>query len=158
MAENYLNAQSAAKELGVSTATLYAYVSRGLVRSETAATKTRIRRYRAEDIAQLKARKLARNDPAKVAAQTLQWGAPILDSAISLIADLLPRLRRDRPGTDARCRGGRIAHLAGAVFAGRSAAVCQQRRGASAKAPGQNHVVWAKSARAIPDSFADGGG
>ncbi len=87
MAENYLTAQSAAKELGVSTATLYAYVSRGLVRSETAATKTRSRRYRAEDIAQLKARKLARNDPAKVAAQTLQWGAPILDSAISLIAE-----------------------------------------------------------------------
>ena len=87
VAENYLSAERAARELGVSTATLYAYVSRGLVRSETAAGNTRMRRYRTEDIEQLKARKLARSDPAKIAAQTLQWGAPILDSAISLISE-----------------------------------------------------------------------
>ena len=87
MAENYLSAQQAARELGVSTATLYAYVSRGLVRSEIAAGSTRVRRYRTEDIEQLKARKLARSDPAKIAAQTLQWGTPILDSAISLISE-----------------------------------------------------------------------
>ncbi|MGO9450216.1 MAG: citrate/2-methylcitrate synthase [Candidatus Binataceae bacterium] len=85
--ENYLSAQNAAKELGVSTPTLYAYVSRGLVRSEPVSLSKRSRRYSTEDIEQLKTRKLARRDPAQVATQSLQWGAPILDSAIALISE-----------------------------------------------------------------------
>lgn len=87
MAENYLSAQRAAQELGVSTATLYAYVSRGLIRSELVSLNKRSRGYSNEDIEQLKARKIARRDPAQVATQSLQWGAPILDSALALITE-----------------------------------------------------------------------
>jgi citrate synthase len=87
MMESYLSAERAAQQLGVSMATLYAYVSRGWVRSEPVSLNRRARRYSAEDIEQLKARKLARRDPAQVATQSLHWGAPILDSAIALISE-----------------------------------------------------------------------
>ncbi|CAG1013641.1 citrate synthase [Rhizobiaceae bacterium] len=52
----YLSAREAAAELGVSTATLYAYVSRGLVRSEPT-DDARARRYRADDVRALKGRR-----------------------------------------------------------------------------------------------------
>lgn len=81
----YLTAQEAAAELGVSPATLYAYVSRGLVRSEESSGRTR--RYYAEDIARLKARKEGRRNPEKVVENSLHWGTPILESALTLIAD-----------------------------------------------------------------------
>lgn len=81
---NYLSAREAAAVLGVRPATLYAYVSRGLVRSE--ATGGRARRYHAADIAALK-RKRAARDPAIAAEQALSFGTPVLDSAITLILD-----------------------------------------------------------------------
>ncbi len=87
MAESaYMTAQEAAAALDISLSTLYAYVSRGLVRSE-AIGKTRTRRYRIDDIHALKNRKEQRQNPSKVAEHALRWGEPVLDSAISLIAD-----------------------------------------------------------------------
>lgn len=83
----YLGAQEAAKELGVSVATLYAYVSRGLVRSEATGGKRRERRYRTEDVKRLKERKEQRRNPARAAGSALDWGAPVMESAITLIAD-----------------------------------------------------------------------
>ena len=53
----YLSAGEAAAELSISPATLYAYVSRGLVRSEPTGQGTRGRRYRAEDVRSLKNRR-----------------------------------------------------------------------------------------------------
>ena len=84
--EHYLSAQEAARVLGISRATLYAYVSRGLIRSETAG-KRRARQYNPEDVRALKERKEQRQDPQKVAERALHWGAPVMDSALSLIAD-----------------------------------------------------------------------
>ncbi len=52
----YMTAQEAAATLSVSPATIYAYVSRGLIRSETAAGG-RARRYRADDVRALKDRR-----------------------------------------------------------------------------------------------------
>ena len=75
----YLSAREAAAALGVRPQTLYAYVSRGLVRSETAGGRQR--RYHAEDIAALRRRR----DPAAAAEKALSFGAPVLDSAITLI-------------------------------------------------------------------------
>jgi citrate synthase len=63
MEERYLSARRAAEELGVSLATLYAYVSRGMVRSEAVEGKGRNRRYRAEDVRRLKERRERRRDP-----------------------------------------------------------------------------------------------
>jgi citrate synthase len=83
---SYLTAHEAASTLDISLATLYAYVSRGLIRSE-AMGKTRTRRYRQEDVQALKERQAQRKDPQKVAASALRWGTPVLESALCLIAD-----------------------------------------------------------------------
>jgi len=82
-----LSATQAAKELGVRPSTLYAYVSRGLIRSEAAGADQRGRRYLAEDIEQLKARKKARRNPAQAVQEALHWGSPVMDSRLTLISD-----------------------------------------------------------------------
>jgi len=88
MAEGrYLLAREAAEELGVSVATLYAYVSRGMIRSEAAGGSGRRRRYRAEDVRRLKERKARRRDPDAVVEDALSWGTPVLESEITLVSD-----------------------------------------------------------------------
>jgi citrate synthase len=71
---HYLTAREAATTLGISPATLYAYVSRGLIRSE-ADGKSRRRRYHLEDVQVLKERQEQRKNPQKVAEGALHWGA-----------------------------------------------------------------------------------
>lgn len=83
----YLTAEEACAELGVAAQTLYAYVSRGLVRSEPGPDGTRGHRYRAEDVLRLKERKRARRDPDTAARDALRWGAPLLESAVTWITD-----------------------------------------------------------------------
>src|SRR5918998_405134 len=83
--ERYLGARRAAEELGVSLRTLYAYVSRGMIRSEAAGGRNR--RYRAEDVRRLKERKERRRDPDRVVEDALHWGTPVMESAITLIED-----------------------------------------------------------------------
>jgi citrate synthase len=82
---NYLTAQEAAQELDITLPTLYAYVSRGLIRSEETPGKSRAKRYRAEDVAALKARKALRHNPAQAAETALHWGMPVLESSLTLI-------------------------------------------------------------------------
>ena len=83
----YFGAREAAGELGISVQTLYAYVSRGLIRSEAVGGKKRNRRYRAEDVRRLKERAEQRRDPSKAAEGALYWGAPVMESGITLISD-----------------------------------------------------------------------
>lgn len=83
----YLTAREAAEALGISLPTLYAYVSRGLVRSEAAGGSARSRRYHAEDIQRLKERQQQRRDPGKMVEGALHWGMPVMESAITLLAD-----------------------------------------------------------------------
>jgi len=80
----HLSAHEAADLLGISRATLYAYVSRGMIRSEPAGGG-RTRRYAREDVERLLRRKEARRDPARAAAGSISWGMPVVDSAIALI-------------------------------------------------------------------------
>ncbi|MEQ9639683.1 MAG: citrate/2-methylcitrate synthase [Alphaproteobacteria bacterium] len=80
----YLTAAEAAAELNVSRATLYAYVSRGLIRSEQEPGK-RTRRYRADDVRSLRGRREGAS--AENRDDALNFGAPLLESAITLIAD-----------------------------------------------------------------------
>jgi citrate synthase len=87
MAERFLTAQEAAAELGISLATLYAYASRGMLRSESVPGEPRARRYPREDVARLKERKELRREPEKVAPKALSWGMPVLESALTLIQD-----------------------------------------------------------------------
>ena len=83
----WVSATEAIEMLGVSRATLYAYVSRGRIRSEATAGKTRNRRYSRDDIERMRARTDERRNPEKAAEHALHWGLPILESAITLIAE-----------------------------------------------------------------------
>lgn len=87
MNTRYLSAAEAAAELGISVPTLYAYVSRGLIRSEETGGSKRTRRYHAEDVQRLKQRQVQRRDPQAAVEGALHWGAPVLESALTLIAD-----------------------------------------------------------------------
>ena len=87
MEERFLTAQEAAAELGISLATLYAYASRGMLRSEPAPGDPRARRYAREEVLRLKERKELRRDPEKAAPKALSWGMPVLESALTLIQD-----------------------------------------------------------------------
>lgn len=80
----YLTAEDAAELLGISRATLYAYVSRGMVRSEPVPGSRR-RRYRRHDIERLRRRKRLRRDPSSAARTALSWGEPVVESALTLI-------------------------------------------------------------------------
>src|SRR5262245_5628648 len=81
----YLTARQAADALGVTAATLYAYTSRGQLRSEPMPGRSRERRYSRDDVERLRERKETRRDPSKAAARGLHWGGPVLESGITLI-------------------------------------------------------------------------
>ena len=82
---HFLSAAEAAAVLRVRPATLYAYVSRGLLRSEVDPAG-RGRRYPAEEVEALARRAAGRRDPRQAARGALDWGLPVLDSRLTLIA------------------------------------------------------------------------
>jgi citrate synthase len=82
----WLSSKEAAARLGVSRATLYAYVSRGLVRSSPAPGEPRGRRYARADVERLRSRSEERRDPQKAVERALHFGVPVLESAITLIS------------------------------------------------------------------------
>ncbi len=112
----WLDADEAVEALGVSRATLYAYVSRGRIRSEAAPGGERRSRYARDDIERLLARSRERRNPEKAAEQALHWGLPILESAITLIADGHIYYRGHDAGTLARERS--IADVAALLWTG----------------------------------------
>ncbi len=78
----FVTAEEAARWLGVNRATLYAYVSRGLVRSE-AVPGTKARRYHRADVEALAKR--GRGAGPKASATALRFGEPLLESGLTLI-------------------------------------------------------------------------
>jgi len=88
----FLSAKEAAAELSISLPTLYAYVSRGFIRSE-AGPDSRTRRYRADDVRMLKGRRAPPNEADAVNEKALDWGGPVLESAITAIDDIGPIYR-----------------------------------------------------------------
>ena len=81
-----LTAAEAARELGVKSSTLYAYVSRGLLHSQSG-SDSRSRLYARDEVEELRLRRAGRRDPAAVSREALFWGLPVLESAITLIRD-----------------------------------------------------------------------
>lgn len=81
---DYLPARTAAARLGVSLATLYAYVSRGKIDSRPG-PDGRSRQYRAEDVEHLIGLRHAGRGAAQGAAHSLTWGLPVMQTRISLI-------------------------------------------------------------------------
>src|SRR5262245_45293250 len=95
----FLDGRAAAAFLGVKRETLYAYASRGLVRSEPA-PRGRARRYAREDLLRLKARRDARAGHGAVAAGALRWGEPVLSSALTALDDALGPIYRGVPAVE----------------------------------------------------------
>jgi citrate synthase len=77
--------------LAVKPQTLYAYVSRGMIRRICLDGKTSL--YNREDVRRLKARSTARSGHGAVAGGALHWGEPVLVTGITEITEKGPRYR-----------------------------------------------------------------
>jgi citrate synthase len=91
-----MTAVEAAALLGVKTATLYAYASRGWLRSR-ASPGTRSKHYDRADVLRLKERAAARHGRTAVAKDALDFGAPVVSTSITAITDDGPRYRGHDP-------------------------------------------------------------
>ena len=80
----FMTAAEACAFLGVKAQTLYAYVSRGLLRAETQ-SGVHGHLYARSEVEELLARSRARAGHGATAAGAMRWGEPILDSAITNI-------------------------------------------------------------------------
>jgi len=90
--QRWVDSEAAAKHLGIQQRSLYAYVSRGQVRS-VPGEHGRPRLYALADLERLRARRDARAGHGAVAAGALRWGEPVLDSAITAITPRGPAYR-----------------------------------------------------------------
>ena len=81
----WMAAADASHLLGVSRATLYAYVSRGFVRTHPAPDDPRRRLYSAADVERLAGNKTRGRKATDIAAAALDYGLPALASGITLI-------------------------------------------------------------------------
>jgi citrate synthase len=83
--KNWMTQEEACEALGVRRQTLYAYVSRGQIEVQGDPKHPNRNLYRAADISTLlKKRSLGRGRK-KIAASTMAWGEPIIDTSISTI-------------------------------------------------------------------------
>lgn len=130
----YLTGAEAARLLGVKRQTLYAYASRGLLRSvPQRAGGGRSRLYARADLELLRARRDARAGHGPVAASALRWGEPVLESAISDIAPSGPRYR-GHSALDLCARGVAFESVAELLWTGTlPAPAARPRRAADAR-------------------------
>jgi citrate synthase len=138
---SWMTAAEATTRLGISRATLYAYVSRGRVRSQPTAGSSRERVYARDDVERLRQRAEARRDPEKAAARALQWGVPVLESSITLIDGNRLYYRGHDAVTLARARS--IEEVAALIWTGRFDT-------AFAPAPDSGRAAAAGSRDALP--------
>ncbi len=111
-----VTAREAAKLLGIKLGTLYAYVSRGLVRSVSGEGR-KARLYLRSDLDRLRARSDAHRGHAPVAAGALRWGEPVLDSAITAIDEGGP-LYRGHPAVRLAADGAPFESVAELLWTG----------------------------------------
>jgi citrate synthase len=93
-----MTAQEAAERLGVKLATLYAYASRGLLRSQPSGEGP-ARLYLRADVERLRARSAARRGGPPAGGQALRMGEPVLDTRITWLGDEGP-VYRGYPAVD----------------------------------------------------------
>jgi citrate synthase len=84
---DWMPVDKALAALNVRRQTLYAYVSRGLIRAQPDAGDPRRSLYSAHDIRALAGRRRGTRRRAEVAAGAIAWGEPVLESAISTVRD-----------------------------------------------------------------------
>jgi citrate synthase len=114
--QRWVDSRTAAKHLGIQQRTLYAYVSRGQVRS-VAGEHGRPRLYSLEDLERLRVRRDARAGHGAVAAGALRWGEPVLDSAITAITTRGPAYR-GRLASDLAAAGVPFENVAELMWSG----------------------------------------
>ncbi|MEH3102072.1 citrate synthase [Sphingomonas adhaesiva] len=83
--DDWYSREQALRELGVAAQTLYAYVSRGMIARRADPADPRRSQYRSDDIAALTQRRARGRRPAAIAASTIAWGEPVIDTAISTV-------------------------------------------------------------------------
>jgi citrate synthase len=84
---DWLPVEDALSELNVQRQTLYAYVSRGLIRAKPDDGDPRRSLYAVGDIKKLRGRRRGAHRRSEVAAGAIAWGEPVLESAISTVRD-----------------------------------------------------------------------
>lgn len=84
-ATDWITAEDACARLGVRPQTLYAYVSRGRLSVRPDPTDPRRSLYRAADVTGLTERKSRSRKVSEVAAGAINWGEPVLASAITTV-------------------------------------------------------------------------
>src|SRR5580765_3760451 len=114
--QHWVDSHAAAKLLGIQLRTLYAYVSRGQVRS-VSGERGRPRLYSVADLERLRTRREARAGHGAVAAGALRWGEPVLDSAITAITPRGPAYR-GRLAIDLAAQGARFENVAELLWSG----------------------------------------
>ena len=114
--QRWVDSRTAAKHLGIQQRTLYAYVSRGQVRS-VAGEQGRPRLYSLADLERLRVRRDARAGHGAVAAGALRWGEPVLDSAITAITPRGPAYR-GRLAADLAAAGVPFENVAELLWSG----------------------------------------
>ncbi|HLG59136.1 MAG TPA: citrate synthase [Vicinamibacterales bacterium] len=129
----WISALEASRHLAVSRATLYAYVSRGYIRSQAAPGSTRTRVYSLEDVGRVRRQSEERRQPAKAAAHALDWGMPVLESAISFIDGARLYYRGHDAVALSRSRG--LADVASLIWIGRFDAASLTQRSQSRRSP-----------------------
>lgn len=85
MTDEYVDSREACKILKIKPQTLYAYVSRGFIR--TVGSRGQGILYARSDLAGAVARSRARLGHGAVAAGALKWGEPVLESAITFVGE-----------------------------------------------------------------------
>jgi len=83
----WITRQAATEALGVRQQTLYAYVSRGLIRTKPDSSDPRRSSYSKYDIQALVERKRGSRRRTDIATGAIAWGEPVLESAISTVRD-----------------------------------------------------------------------
>jgi citrate synthase len=83
----WMTSAEALDALGVRPQTLYANVSRGKIRARPDAADPRRRLYHRDDVLRMARRANGRRKVETVAAQAIDWGDPVLPSAISTVID-----------------------------------------------------------------------
>jgi citrate synthase len=132
--DEYLGAHEAAAMLDVKLPTLYAYTSRGLIRS-VPGERGRVRRYLRSDLERLRARRDARAGHGPVAAGALRFGEPVLDSSITALVPELGPVYRGRPAVQLASSDVRFEAVAELLWTG-------AEPDAGTEASGRTRYLW----------------
>jgi citrate synthase len=114
--QRWVDARAAAHHLGIAVRSLYAYVSRGQIRS-VPGERGRPRLYALADLERLRVRRDARAGHSAVAAGALRWGEPVLDSAITAITPRGPAYR-GRLAVELAAAGAAFENVAELLWSG----------------------------------------